>query len=74
MRQEGISYDTVKAMIDVFASDKQFIRATTPAWKSFINQRQKLLLLVEGKTKRQSTTDYWNRKVKDAYGARNRTS
>lgn len=70
MRQDGISYETVKAMIDVFVSDRNFIRATTPAWKSFLAQRQKLFLMVEDKQNRQSTTDYWSRKVKDAYKAR----
>src|SRR5205807_4529236 len=41
-RKDGIDPIMVKAMIDDFASDQQFIRQSTPAWKSFINQRQKL--------------------------------
>lgn len=59
LRMEGIPYDTVKAMIDVFTSDRNFIRQDTPAWKSFVNQRQKLFLIAEERTKRAKIDSRW---------------
>jgi len=66
IRNEGIPYDTVKAMIDVFVSDQQFIRATTPAWKSFINQRQKLFEIAERRTKAKTNMTRWEKEIRDA--------
>lgn len=66
IKVEGVPYEMVKAMIDVFVSDKNYIRKDTPAWKSFLNQRQKLFLIAERRAQSRATTTNWERKIRDA--------
>lgn len=61
MTKDGISPDTIGAMIKVFVAEPQFMRKGTPAWKSFLASRQILLGLVEDRKERQRISSYWKR-------------
>jgi hypothetical protein len=58
---DGLSHDMVKAMIEIFVSEPQFMRKGIPAWKSFLAQRQRLITLAEDRRKRVEIANDWKR-------------
>lgn len=63
IHKDGIKPETVKAMIDHFVSDPQNLIKGVPAWKSFVNLRQRLYETVERQEEavqaRTGGEEYW---------------
>jgi hypothetical protein len=64
--KDGVPPDVIKAMIDQFVSQKPKPSGGAPVWKVFLAQRQRLLNMVENRTKAEKRTDYWQQKIEEA--------
>lgn len=61
MAFDGITYDCIMTMMEIFVTEPQFMRKGMPAWKSFLAQRQRLLTLAEDRRKRTALSNDWKR-------------
>lgn len=66
MALDGMSYPVIKQMIHIFVEDYADQKKGAPAWKLFLSQREKLYTQAKERSDRQSTTDYWQRKIQEA--------